>query len=323
MAGERMVNDGAREIAGVPQLLTYEAEGDFNIMVIDLLGPSLEDLFNHCNRQFSEKTVLMLADQLIRRLEYLHERNLVHRDVKPDNFLMGVGKKSNVVYVIDFGLAKKYKDSRYGTHLEYRENKQLTGTARYASLSTHLGIEQSRRDDLESLGYVLLYLLRGGLPWQGLKAKDKNQKYSRITDKKIVTPVEELIAGYPEEFGVYLNYCRSLKFEEKPDYKYLRGIFRTLFFNKGYSYDFQWDWLTFNHSDSAASSSAAASSSRATASSSTDASLPTDSKQRNGTNLPSASAAAPLAAPATSSPAGTSFRRNSKRRSGEDDEAQV
>lgn len=230
-------------VAGVPQLLAFDAEGDFNVMVIDLLGPSLEDLFNHCNRKFSEKTVLMLADQLIRRLEYLHERNLVHRDVKPDNFLMGVGKKSNVVYVIDFGLAKKYRDSRYGTHLEYRENKQLTGTARYASLSTHLGIEQSRRDDLESLGYVLLYLLRGGLPWQGLKAKDKNQKYARITDKKIVTSVEELIQGHPEEFGVYLNYCRSLKFEEKPDYKYLRGVFRKLFFERGYTYDFQWDWL--------------------------------------------------------------------------------
>ena len=302
-------------IAGVPQLLAYEAEGDFNIMVIDLLGPSLEDLFNHCNRKFSEKTVLMLADQLIRRLEYLHERNLVHRDVKPDNFLMGVGKKSNVVYVIDFGLAKKYRDSRYGTHLEYRENKQLTGTARYASLSTHLGIEQSRRDDLESLGYVLLYLLRGGLPWQGLKAKDKNQKYSRITDKKIVTPIEELIADYPEEFGVYLNYCRSLKFEEKPDYKYLRGLFRSLFFAKGYSYDFQWDWLASPSYDAdqvrASSSAAPASSSRATAASD----LSSDAKLRNGSAQPAAVASSSsLAAPAAVSPTASSFRRNSKRR---------
>jgi serine/threonine protein kinase len=239
-----------------------------------------------------------LADQLIRRLEYLHERNLVHRDVKPDNFLMGVGKKSNVVYVIDFGLAKKYRDSRYGTHLEYRENKQLTGTARYASLSTHLGIEQSRRDDLESLGYVLLYLLRGGLPWQGLKAKDKNQKYSRITDKKIVTPIEELIAGYPDEFGVYLNYCRSLKFEEKPDYRYLRGLFRTLFFERGYTYDFAWDWLStpggFRAEDVRGSSSSSKSASSSVAA--TSSSMPVTGLS------PSGAAVDPLGASSSANP---------------------
>lgn len=289
-------------------------------MVIDLLGPSLEDLFNQCNRRFTEKTVLMLADQLIRRLEYLHERNLVHRDVKPDNFLMGVGKRSNVVYVIDFGLAKKYRDSRYGTHLEYRENKQLTGTARYASLSTHLGIEQSRRDDLESLGYVLLYLLRGGLPWQGLKAKDKNQKYSRITDKKILTPIEELIEGYPEEFGIYLNYCRSLKFEEKPDYKYLRGIFRTLFYQHGYTYDFQWDWLlptTVTASSSAPSSSSVVAIDGSTAGRNGSSPAVPNSVLANASTT--AQAATPLTTNTSSSAAaqpatGSSFRRSSKRR---------
>lgn len=297
-------------------------------MVIDLLGPSLEDLFNQCNRKFSEKTVLMLADQLIRRLEYLHDRNLVHRDVKPDNFLMGVGKRSNVVYVIDFGLAKKYRDSRYGTHLEYRENKQLTGTARYASLSTHLGIEQSRRDDLESLGYVLLYLLRGGLPWQGLKAKDKNQKYSRITDKKILTPIEELIDGYPDEFGIYLNYCRSLKFEEKPDYKYLRGLFRTLFYQRGYAYDFQWDWLVPGSSSSSSSAAPSSSSiessgrngsSPAAAPNSLLAAASTTAQAATPltTNTTSSSAAAAQPSPAT----GSSFRRSSKRRVEDGDDA--
>merc|ERR1719395_392242 len=137
-------------------------------MVMDLLGPSLEDLFNFCHRKFSLKTVLMLADQ---------------------------------VNCIDFGLAKKYRDPRTHQHIAYRENKNLTGTARYASINTHLGIEQSRRDDLESLGYVLMYFLRGSLPWPGLKAATKNQKYEKISERKIATPTDVLCKSFPTEFG--------------------------------------------------------------------------------------------------------------------------
>jgi len=227
---------------GIPQVRYFGIEGDFNVMVMELLGPSLEDLFNFCNRKFSLKTVLMLGDQLIRRLEYVHCKNFVHRDVKPDNFLMGVGRYRNRVHLIDFGLAKKYRDSRSMMHIPYRENKQLTGTARYASINTHLGIEQSRRDDLESLGYVLMYFIKGTLPWQGLRANTKSQKYQRITDKKIRTEVTNLTTGVPVEFATYLQYCRSLKFEEKPDYKYLRKTFRELFYRLGYEYDYVWDW---------------------------------------------------------------------------------
>jgi len=138
------------------------------------------------------KTVLMLADQMINRVEYVHMKSFLHRDIKPDNCLMGLGKRTNQVYIIDFGLAKKYRDSTTHQHIPYREHKNLTGTARYASVNTHLGVEQSRRDDLESLGYVLMYFLKGSLPWQGLKAGTKKQKYEKISERKIATSVDVL-----------------------------------------------------------------------------------------------------------------------------------
>lgn len=158
---------------------------------------------------------------------------LVCRDIKPDNFLMGLGKRANQVHIIDFGLAKKYRDPKSHIHIPYRENKNLTGTARYASINTHLGIEQSRRDDIESLGYVMMYFLRGSLPWQGLKAATKKQKYEKISEKKMVTAIEILCRGFPTEFVTYFQYCRSLRFDDKPDYSYLRKQLRDLFTREG------------------------------------------------------------------------------------------
>lgn len=231
---------------GIPFIHWYGVEGDYNVMVLDLLGPSLEDLFNYCSRRFSLKTVLMLADQMIARIEYVHSKNFLHRDMKPDNFLIGLGRKASLVYLIDFGLAKKFKDPRTGTHIPYREGKNLTGTARYASVSTHVGIEQSRRDDLEGLGYVLMYFLRGNLPWQGLNANTKKEKYDRIMEKKINTSVEELCSTHPEELAGYLSYCRGLRFEDRPDYGYLRRILKDLFLRQNYEYDFIYDWTQLN-----------------------------------------------------------------------------
>jgi len=232
---------------GIPNVHWYGVEGDYNVMVIDLLGPSLEDLFSFCNRKFSLKTVLMLADQMINRIEYIHAKNFLHRDIKPDNFLIGLGKKANQVHAIDFGLAKKYRDPKTQQHIPYREGKNLTGTARYASVNTHLGIEQSRRDDLEAIGYVLMYFNRGSLPWMGLKANGKKEKYEKIMEKKMSTPVEVLCKHFPTEFVTYLNYCRSLRFEDRPDYAYLRRLLKDLFFREGYQYDFVFDWTVLNH----------------------------------------------------------------------------
>lgn len=215
-------------IVGVPTAKWYGIEGEFHVLVMDLLGKSLEDLFNECGRKFSLQTVIILATQLISHLEAIHRKSLIHRDIKPDNFLIGRGSESQLVYVIDFGLSKLYRDPRIYRHIPYKEGKSLTGTARYASIQTHVGIEQSRRDDMESLGYVLMYFLRGSLPWQGLVATTKKQKYDRICERKCSTSLEVLCAGHPDEFKVYFEYVKSLKFADAPDYAFMRKLFDDL-----------------------------------------------------------------------------------------------
>ncbi|KAG2444389.1 hypothetical protein HXX76_001142 [Chlamydomonas incerta] len=164
---------------------------------------------------------------------------------------MGLGKRANQVNIIDFGLAKKYRDPKTHQHIPYCENKNLTGTARYASVNTHMGIEQSRRDDLESLGYVFMYFLRGSLPWQGLQAATKKQKYEKISEKKMKTPFEVLCKGFPQEFVLYFQYVRAQRFEEKPDYAYLRRLFRDLFAKEGWTWDYVFDWTILKYQRSA------------------------------------------------------------------------
>lgn len=227
---------------GIPRIKYYGQERGHNALVMDLLGPSLEDLFHFCNHRFSTKTVLMLADQMIGRLEFVHSKSFLHRDIKPENFVMGIDRQCNKLFLIDFGLAKRFRDCHSRKHICYRDDKNLAGTPRFASINAHMGVEQSRRDDMESLGYVLMYFLRGNLPWQGLKACTKKQKYERICEKKVSTPVETLCQGFPAEFAMYLKYCRGLRFDEAPDYAYLRQLFRCLFQSLNYHYDYMFDW---------------------------------------------------------------------------------
>lgn len=179
------------------------------------------------------------------RVQTIHEKNLIYRDIKPDNFLIGRPntKTANVIHVVDFGMAKQYRDPKTKQHIPYRERKSLSGTARYMSINTHLGREQSRRDDLEALGHVFMYFLRGGLPWQGLKAATNKQKYEKIGEKKQTTRIEELCEGFPEQFAHYLTYVRNLGFEDTPDYDYLRDLFTQALKDAGGVEDGEYDWM--------------------------------------------------------------------------------
>ncbi|KAK2555365.1 Casein kinase I isoform alpha [Acropora cervicornis] len=230
---------------GFPQVFWSGQKFTNNVLVMELLGENLDYLLHKKSGPgtFTLKSVIQLAYQMIDRIKFVHENDYLHRDIKPENFLMGRRDKKNTVYLIDFGLAKKYRDRRV-SHIRFRqkEKEEITGTARYASVNAHKGMELSRRDDLESVGYLLVYFLRGSLPWQGLQARNDRERYKLITEKKLSVSVEKLCQDFPNEFKVYLDYCRALKFEEEPDYEYLKELFRQLASKLNVDLDSIFDW---------------------------------------------------------------------------------
>ena len=228
---------------GLPEMKTYGYNTQYNILIMELLGPSLENLFQLLNKKFSLKTACMLGIQMIDRIEYLHSRKILHRDIKPDNFVIGRGINSHIVYILDFGLSKKYWSSRQNKHIPFCTNKKLTGTARYASINALSGCEQGRRDDLESIGYIIMYFVKGCLPWQGLKVNNKDDRYKKICDKKRTTSEKELCFGFPKELEKFVKYTRNLGFTDVPDYEFLRNLLKSIIEHEHKIIDFHYDWL--------------------------------------------------------------------------------
>ena len=229
---------------GIPVMHWFGIAGEYNAMVMDLLGQNLEDLYNYCAKNFSLKTILMITIQMIERLKHVHDNHYIHRDIKPENFLIGKDTTAKTIYLIDFGLAKRYRDEYTHIHIPLKENRNLTGTARYASCNAHNGLEQSRRDDMESIAYVILYFFRKKLPWQGLKCKDKNEKHAKIKEMKMSITPEKLFEGLPKEFADYLTMVKKLGFEDEPAYKSYIQMFNKLFKAKEFEMDYIYDWVT-------------------------------------------------------------------------------
>ena len=229
-------------MANVPMTYGLFEYNKSRVLAMDKMGPSLESLFKRCGRKFSLKTVLMIADQMLRIIEYVHNCGILHRDIKPQNFLIGHGKYRNRVYLIDYGVSTAYIDPRTHEHMMYTNNNGLVGTAYYVSINTHLGDQQSRRDDLESIAYVLIRFLKGALPWQGFKVKSAEERNEKITQMKIQTSPEILCAGLPKEFKTFIEVVRRMRFDETPKYHWVRQIFNSLFVKKGYVYDGLFDW---------------------------------------------------------------------------------
>ena len=211
---------------GIPRIFKYRQGQKHNYLIMELLGKSIEKLFSDNEKCFTYKTIFQIGYQMIERIQYVHYKGYIHRDIKPGNFVIGRGEKNKIIYIIDFGLSKKYIDLETNKHIPYKEGKGLTGTARYVSLFTHYGIEQARRDDIESIAYNLIYFAKGKLPWQGVKTKNKKEKHKKIMESKLVHTPEILCSNLPEEFIKLLKYPKKLEFEEEPDYKGIKLMFK-------------------------------------------------------------------------------------------------
>ncbi|CEM23755.1 unnamed protein product [Vitrella brassicaformis CCMP3155] len=235
-------------IAAVPRVYWYGEEGEYSVLVLERLGPSLDHLLMHLTMRqgrqaMSLKTVLMIADQVLEALRCVHRNGYVYRDIKPENCLIGMRGQAHRVYIVDYGLAKRYVDvCRMGQHVPMREGKKLVGTAIFASLNNHMGRECSRRDDVESLGFMLTYLAMGKLPWMDVAVDDRLELYDAIKRGKIECGITHLCASLPDEFAAWFHHCRALSFAQQPDYAYLKQLILRCFIRHQLHFDRLYDW---------------------------------------------------------------------------------
>ena len=227
----------------IPYVKSFGQCGFYNVLVMELLGKSLEDIKQILpSKKMTIPCVCKLSYQMIQILEHIHKKSFLHRDVKPDNFIMGIGPNSKFLYICDFGFCKTYRDPNTLAHHPMKKGGGITGTARFASIHTLDGYTQSRRDDLESLGYVIIYLAKGTLPWANIKSDNKNELYNRIVESKKSTSYEFLCRDLPIQFEEYIRYVKGLGYEQEPDYRYLKNLFLISLQNTGGKMDFAYDW---------------------------------------------------------------------------------
>ena len=229
---------------GIPEIKGFGYSGNYFVLIQELLGLNLLDIKYLNKFRYTLKDISMLAIQIIDRIEYVHSKLLLHRDIKPENFVVGY-KNNSIIYIIDFGISRKYKSSHTGKHLKYSLTGRMFGTVRYASYNASRGVEQSRRDDLESIGYMLIFLATGYLPWKGLSLKDKNmqKKYKEMLLLKKYTPTKDLCRNLPPQFVDYIDYCKKLAFEQDPDYEYLRHLFIDVLEDHNKFNDMKFSWI--------------------------------------------------------------------------------
>ena len=223
---------------GIPKVISFGISGKYYVLVMELLGKSLDKI----TKPMCLKDVCIIAIQILDRLEFIHSRFILHRDIKPTNFLLDK-KNESTIYLIDFGVAKKFRSSNTKKHIKYENIRRLTGTPEFSSLNATSGYSQSRRDELESLGYMLIYLIKGKLPWIIEKKETIEQKIKEIKNIKKNTPASLLCENLPEEFAEYINYTKQLKFEQDPDYEYLRNLFKKIMLKNNFILDMKFSWM--------------------------------------------------------------------------------
>ena len=227
---------------GLPQFKSYGHNDKYNILIMELLGQSLEQLLLLQNNKFSIKTACMLGIQMVDRIEYIHYKKIIHRDLKPANCAMGLESKSHILYIIDFGLSTKYWNTKHNCHIPFKKAITFVGNARFCSVNASRRFQVSRRDDLESIGYLIIFLIKGALPWSVIKASNYNDLFKKICEKKTITSVKELCNDLPSELGTFISYTRNLEFTEAPDYNYLRYLLKNILKKSGFTIDFNYDW---------------------------------------------------------------------------------